>query len=101
MPKPKKFIFTKNVYNSYNFHENLGWHIKFKGNFVGSIEPYEPHKISLRIHKEPTKDSPSNWKWITLKKESATPEEAKDFLNNNIDAIMKTYRLYFEKEEEK
>ena len=34
-----------------------------------------------------------DWKWIKLKKESETLQEAKDFLNNNIDAILNKYKL--------
>jgi hypothetical protein len=38
------------------------------------------------------------WKWIRLKKESTSLQEAKDFLNANVELILKTFTLLQEKD---
>lgn len=48
------------------------------------------------VKKDINEDGNSNcsWKWIKLKKKSESLQEAKDFLNENIDQILKLYNLY-------
>jgi hypothetical protein len=73
------------------------YHIKLKRKEVGSITDGVPYKISLQvIKKDINEDGNPNcpWKWITLKKESQTLQEAKDFLNRYIDKILAKYKLY-------
>lgn len=56
----------------------------------------EPHKIKLKVVKtDIIKDDNTNcdWKWITLKKESKTIDEAKEFLNVNFISINEKYKL--------
>ena len=63
---------------------------------VGSIDDKPPHKIWLCIIKEDINEDGNpncEWKSIRLKKESATLEEAKDYLNNNIETIMAKFKL--------
>ncbi len=71
-------------------------YIKIKRFEVGCIEPEEPFKIKFMIIKaDIMEDGNKNccWKWITLKKESKTLEEAKEFLNKNFDAITTKFKL--------
>jgi hypothetical protein len=74
-------------------------------NEVGSIEPDKPHKIKLMVMKKDIQeDNNPNclWRWITLKRESESLQEAKDFLNENIDAILTKYTIrIYEKKDEK
>jgi len=70
--------------------------IKFKRIKVDyfSNEPF--YKINLKvIKKDIDEDGNPNckWKWITLKKESESLQEAKDYLNQNIDKILEKYEL--------
>jgi hypothetical protein len=77
-------------------------HIKYNkinvGLIVGSsnYNNIGPYKIRLQVIKNDIMEDGNpncNWKWITLKHESATVQEAKDFLNNNIDKILNTFEL--------
>lgn len=71
--------------------------IKYKKHEVGAIDDDKPHKIRLMVMKNETiTDNNPNcaWKWITLKKDSESLEEAKTFLNQNFDAIVQKYTLH-------
>jgi hypothetical protein len=71
-------------------------YIKLNGFEVGCILEKAPFKIRLMvIKKDIMEDGNPNcyWKWITLKKESKTLIEVKEFLNNNIDKILEKYKL--------
>ena len=71
-------------------------HIKFKGVQVGSIGDEPPYKIRLMVLKTDDLDDKNpncDWMWITLKKESETLSDAKEFLNTNIDLILQKYNL--------
>lgn len=73
------------------------YRIKYHKKQVGNITDSEPHKIRLMvIKKDIMEDGNSNceWKWITLKKDFTSVDEAKIFLNLNIDAILNKYELY-------
>jgi hypothetical protein len=70
--------------------------IKFKKQYVGWIDDDPPHKIHFRvIKKDINEDGSSNceWKWIKLKQESKSVQEAKDFVSKNTDRILKIPNL--------
>lgn len=70
--------------------------IKYNNEEVGRITDNE-WKIKLTIIKDDiNSDGNPNctWKWITLGKKSESLQEAKDFLNQNIDKILEKYNLY-------
>ena len=74
-------------------------YIKLNKRKVGYIKEVEPFKIRLMvIKKDIMEDGNPNcpWKWIALKKESKTLEEAKTFLNEKIDLILEKYNLWEE-----
>jgi len=64
-------------------------------NKVGSIDHDKPHQINLMVMKDIKEAENSNclWKWIHLKHESESLDEAKTFLNENIEAIMTKYTI--------
>jgi hypothetical protein len=73
-------------------------------NEVGSINPEKPYTIRLMIMKKDIlEDGNPNcpWRWIHLKRESESLDDAKTFLNENIDAILTKYtlKIYEEKDE--
>lgn len=71
-------------------------YVKLKKQIVGMIGDKEPHKIKLKVvETDIIKDDNANcdWKWITLKKESKTIDEAKEFLNVNFISINEKYKL--------
>ena len=76
------------------------------GSIVGSSEHTElgPYKIRLQVIKEDIMEDGNpncKWKWITLKKESQTLDEAKQFLQDHIAGITSKYKLiYLLKEED-
>lgn len=75
--------------------------IKFKRKIVGQIEQYKTDSIwhiRLMINKnEKYKDNNPNcsWMWITLHKTSYSLDEAKIYLNLNVDNIITSYSLHF------
>lgn len=59
-------------------------HVKLYGYEVGYIDDTSPHKIRLQVKRnseEITKESPSPFKWIKLKKEFSSIAEAKEHIN--------------------
>ena len=97
----KKFTFkTKKATGRYRsfFHD---YHIiKLKQKEVGSINDKYPHKIRLMVvKKDINEDGNANCKgkWITLKKESASLQDAKNFLNDMRDLILSKFELHYEK----
>lgn len=95
----KKFTFkTDKPTGKYKAFHDEYHHIKLNKKTVGSIDDEFPHKIRLQVIKDGvniTDDNPNcPWKWIILKKENNSIEEAKQFLNNNIDKILETYNLH-------
>ena len=97
--KDKNFTFKtekptgkfSSFYNSYHY-------IKYKGKSVGTIED-KTFKISLHVLKteedrKKVNDNPkTNWKWITLKKESKTLDEAKQFLKEKVEILFEKYQI--------
>lgn len=64
--------------------------IKLKKKECGLICDDETHKIRLMV-----KRNEGGFRWIALAKESKTLQEAKDFLNEHADFILKKYELHF------
>ena len=93
-----KFTFkTEKSTGSYRGFYPDTHHIKLNKVEVGTIDPIEPFKISLQVvKKDIMEDGNPNcpWRWITLKKESKTLEEAKAFLNTRFSSIMEKYNIY-------
>lgn len=93
--KQKKFTFkNKKSTGRYSWLDPNTHYIKLNGKKVGYIKDVEPYKINLSIKKEETETEPAPFKWITLKKESKSLQEAKDFLNEYIEQILEKYDLY-------
>jgi hypothetical protein len=76
-------------------------YVKLKKQTVGMIEDKEPHQIRLKVVKpDIMEDGNANcdWKWITLKAQFKTVEEAKEFLNANFISINDKWKLAMERE---
>jgi len=72
-------------------------YIKYKREIVGNIVPRLPFRINLMVIKEDiNEDGNPNclWKWIRLNKEFGALDEAKQFLLDNADEILKKYNLH-------
>ena len=72
------------------------YHIKIKRKCVGYIDEDAPHRIGLRVIKKDLmedKNPNCDWKWIRLKKEFTSVNEAKTFLQKNYEAIIKKFNL--------
>ena len=64
--------------------------------FVGAIEHDKPHLIRLMVMKADIMEDGNincKWKWITLKNEFESLDEAKVFLNENIEIITTKYKI--------
>lgn len=72
-------------------------YIKLNGLFVGTIHTGN-NKIGFCVIKDGVDVTDTNpncdWMWCFLKKESATIEEAKEFIINNIDKIIAKYKNF-------
>ena len=101
--KKIKFTFkTERARGSYAWIHKPYHHVLLNKNKVGAIEPDKPYRLRLMVMKaDIMEDGNKNcsWKWITLKHESESVDEAKVFLNEGIDAILTKYkiRIYNEK----
>lgn len=93
-----KFTFkTERATGSYASFFPKQHYIKLNKKEVGLISDGEPYKIRLHIIKKDIREDGNpncDWKWITIK----TPEfkelqEAKNWLNNNIEGITKKWTL--------
>jgi hypothetical protein len=72
--------------------------IKLNRKEVGLIEDKKPYKIRLAvIKKDIMEDKNPNcpWKWITLKHESESLDDAKKFLKENYDRIMELFNIHY------
>jgi len=72
-------------------------YVKLKKKEVGNIGDKVPYRICLKVNKDDINEDGNpncSWKWITLKHESKSLQEAKDFLKEHIDAILEKYNLY-------
>ena len=76
--------------------------IKMNKKIVGSITVKKrwtnaPYIVMFMIVKSDINEDGNpncEWKWITLKKEYATIQDAKQRLNENIDKITRSFNLY-------
>ena len=71
--------------------------IKLNKKLIGSILPETPYLVSFMVNKQDIyEDNNSNcaWKWVRLKKEFRSIDEAKEFINNNIDKILEKFDLH-------
>ena len=79
--------------------DNETHYIKIKGFECGTIDYQKPFKISLMVWKNDEDRSKPNdnkncaWKWIKLKKESETLQEAKEWLNKNFDGLLQHWDI--------
>ena len=96
MKNPKFTFKTERPIGRYRSFYPDSIYIKFKGIRCGRIQERFPYKISFQIiKKDINEDKNPNcpWKWITLKKESQSLQEAKEWLNQNIQQILERYEL--------
>jgi hypothetical protein len=93
-----KFTFkTDRPTGPYSSFYSSYYHIKFNKEDVGVIVD-RTWKIRFMVIKEDINEDGNpncEWKWITLKKESATLLDAKQWLNDNIEAIFRKYKIHF------
>jgi hypothetical protein len=84
----------------YRSFDSDSHYIKLKKKMVGIITSKPPHKIRLMVIKDGIniKDNNPNstWKWITLKAEFNTVDEAKEFLKRNFNGINQKFKLYMD-----
>lgn len=95
-----KFTFkTDKPTGRFRSFNNEYHHVKLKGKNVGSIDDVT-FKVNLKVVKtaedleKPNDNKNCPWKWITFKAEFKTLQEAKDWLNANVDALTKKYTLF-------
>lgn len=79
----------------YKAFSNENHYIKYKGAEVGSID-HETFKLRFMVMKTEADKNPDPnpncaWRWITLKKESKTLQEAKDYANSIIEMLLSRY----------
>ena len=94
----KKFTFkTEKPTGRYRSFDLATHHVKLNKVECGLISDEKPYKIKFQVIKDDiNKDGNQKceWKWITLKKESESLQEAKDFLNEKYEAIQQKYKIY-------
>lgn len=96
---PFTFKTTRATGHYRSFHSDQH-DIKIKKVVVGMISDRD-WVIRLQVTKKDiNEDGNPNcpWKWITLKKQSASLEEAKEFLNRNYEAIRAKFNIHIDKE---
>lgn len=95
--KKIKFTFkTTRPTGSYAWLHKPYHDVLLNKNKVGAIDPEKPYGLTLMVMKaDIMEDGNPNcpWKWIRLKKESESLDDAKTFLNENIDAILTSYKI--------
>jgi len=78
-----------------SFYSNLH-EVKLKGKVVGSIEDNSTFTIRLMVMKKDImedKNPNCEWKWIALKNEFASLNDAKLFLKENYKEITRLFKL--------
>lgn len=71
-------------------------YVKLKKQTIGTIDDEQPHEIRLMVVKQDIMEDGNpncDWKWIQLKAEFKTINEAKEFLNVNFIAINAKWKL--------
>ena len=95
--KKIKFTFkTTRPTGSYAWLHKPYYDVLLNKNKVGAIDPEKPYTINLMVvKKDILEDGNPNcpWKWIHLKKESESLDEAKIFLNENIEPLLIKYKI--------
>ena len=97
-----KFTFKKDApTGQYSWLYKASYDIKYKKVVVGSINETDDHKFICRfmIMKDDILEDGNNncpWKWIQLKKQSDSVNEAIDFLQDNIDPLLLKYTFVSE-----
>ena len=93
-----KFTFkTTKPTGRYRSFDHPSHAIKLKKIEVGYITPEVPFIIRFKVTKaDIAEDGNPNcpWKWIRLKKQSNSLQEAKDFLNKYCDEIVAKYKIH-------
>lgn len=93
-----KFTFkTEKPTGRYSSFSPDSHYIKLKTKECGRISDKYPYKIRLMVEKKDLNEDGNpncKWKYITLKKESTSLQEAKNFLNDNIKIIIEKYTLH-------
>ena len=94
----KKFTFkTEKPTGQWRSFYPKTYHIKMDGCRVGTIDDKHPHKIRFMVEKNEkfTDENPNcNWKWVQLKHESESIDDAKIWLNENFNQINETFPLF-------
>lgn len=92
-----KFTFkTEKPKGKYKSFDEDCHYIKLNGHEVGTIDAKSPFLIRLQVMKTDTiTDNNPNcaWKYITLAKESESLDDAKKFLNDNINTITSKFTI--------
>jgi len=93
-----KFTFkTTKPTGRYRSFESALHDIKLNKKIVGSILDKVPYTIGFTINKKDIMENGNPnccWRWVRLKKEFTSLQEAKDFLNANIDRLLKQFDLH-------
>lgn len=93
----KKFTFkTEHPTGRYRSFEKDLHIVKYNKVEVGTISDDKPCHVKLRVIKgDILEDGNVNceWKWVTLKKDFSSVQEAKDFLNQHVEEIHAKVRL--------
>jgi hypothetical protein len=94
----KKFTFKTNKSTGrYRSFYSDTHDIKLNKKLIGHIDAKFPFAIRFMIIKSninEDKNPNCKWKWILLKQESNSLQEAKNWLNENTELIQKKYNLY-------
>ncbi len=67
--------------------------IKLNGKRIGSIDDAAPHKIHFAINDETLKGN-CKWKWVILKRENTSVNNAKAWLNEKIAVLVEKYNFH-------
>jgi hypothetical protein len=70
--------------------------VKYAGVAVGRIDFNDKWnsrvggiRINIKVPTDPVPDTPCSWKWVTLRGDFASGEEAKNFLNDRFEELSK------------
>jgi len=92
-----KFTFkTEKPTGRYRSFDTETHYVKWNKVEIGTISPETPFTIRLRVmKKDMTEDKNPNcpWRWIKLKQQSISLDEAKKYLNDNIKLITDTFTI--------
>lgn len=93
-----KFRFkTEKPTGKYSWLYKPTHYIKIRNIVVGNIDHDEPYKIRLKVYKNYLDNNPNcEWRWIMLKYNPKSVDDAKWFLNAHFDIITTKYKLYLD-----